>query len=348
MRAPFCFGDREIRPGARATVDIPLMGLSIHAPVTMSTHVVHGRRQGPVLFVCAALHGDEINGVEVIRRLLKLSALKTMRGTLLAVPIVNVFGFLNHSRYLPDRRDLNRSFPGSPKGSLAGRLAHLFLHQIVAKSDYGVDLHTGAIRRTNFPQIRADLDDPETAAIAHSFGVPLIINAGLRQGSLRAAAGEIGTRVLVYEAGEALRFDETSIRAGVKGVVRVMQHLGMISRRSGRPHEPLVIRNSRWERASMSGILRSIVEPGTAVRKDQLLGLIADPFGENETEIRASYEGILIGGATLPVVHEGDALYHIGQMEGAKASADALDAFEPNQAYDTGTTAEISGEPQIV
>lgn len=350
MQAPFLLGDQSIAPGTRATVDLPIMNLSTHTPVNMPAHVVHGRRDGPVLFVCAALHGDEINGVEIIRRVLQLSALKRMRGTLLAVPIVNVFGFLAQSRYLPDRRDLNRSFPGSEMGSMAGRLANVVLTEFVAKATHGIDLHTGAIHRTNFPQVRADLDDPQTAALAASFGVPVMINAGLREGSLRAAAGEFGIPILVYEAGEALRFDETSIRAGVNGIVRAMRHLGMIAERKATVIKvpPLTIRASRWERAPASGILRAAVELGMQVHRDDRLGAISDPFGENEVEIRSRFDGVVVGRATLPLVHEGDALFHIGLFEGTKVSADALDAFEPDDEYDSGATAEIADEPPIV
>lgn len=350
MRAAFSIGGRYIAPGSRSTIDLPIMNLSTHTPVNMPVHVVHGRREGPVLVVCAALHGDEINGVEIIRRLLQLSVLKRLRGTLIAIPIVNIFGFLAQSRYLPDRRDLNRSFPGSVAGSMAGRLAHFFLNEIVAKATHGIDLHTGAIHRTNFPQLRANLDDAETAELAAAFGVPVVINAGLREGSLRAAAGEHGIPILVYEAGEALRFDETSIRAGVNGIVRILRHLEMVpkSRAKSKAGTALTIRASRWERAPTSGVLRAIIEPGKAVRKDELLGIIADPFGENEIEIRSRFDGIVIGHATLPVVNEGDALFHIGLFEGTKASADALDAFEPDNDYDSGVTAEIATEPPVV
>jgi len=350
QRKPFELGGVKVAPGSRATIDLPVMDLSIHAPLSMPVHVVHGRRDGPVLFVCAALHGDEINGVEIIRRIMQLTALKRMSGTLVAVPIVNLFGFLAGSRYLPDRRDLNRSFPGSETGSLSGRLADMFLSEIVSKTNYGIDLHTGAIHRTNFPQVRADLDDAETAELGAAFGVPVVINAGLREGSLRASAGKLGVRVLVYEAGEALRFDETCIRAGVTGVVKVMRKLGMVPARHGRNRavEPLTIRNSRWERAATSGILRAAVELGETVRKGDRLGAISDPFGENEVAVIARFDGVVIGRATLPVVNEGDALFHIGLYEGTKASADALDAFEPDIAYDSGATAELAAEPPIV
>jgi len=350
MREPFLLADQEVSPGTRATIDLPIMDLSTHAPLSMPIQVIHGKKAGPTLFICAALHGNEINGVELIRRLMQLSELKRLSGTLLAVPIVNVFGFLSLGRYLPDRRDLNRSFPGSPKGSLAGRLANLFLEEIVAQSTHGIDLHTGAIHRTNFPQIRADLDDKETLRLARAFGVPILINAGLRGGSLREQAGRMGVRVLVYEAGEALRFDETCIRAGLNGVVRVMRELGMLppSKRIQKQNKPLVIRDSRWERAPISGLLRSITSLGATVRAGDQLGAISDPFGDNEVIVASRFDGVVVGRSTLPVVHEGDALFHVGLYEGTKVSADAMDAFEPDEDYDTGATAEISSEPPIV
>ena len=182
---PFCINGHNIRPGTRTTIDLPAGRLYTHAPMSIPVHVIRGKRDGPRLFVSAAIHGDEINGVEIIRRLLKLSALRQLRGTVLAVPIVNVHGFINHSRYLPDRRDLNRSFPGSEKGSLAARIAHLFMEEIVTKSTHGIDLHTGAIHRSNLPQIRANLENKETENLAHAFNVPVIISSNLRDGSLR-------------------------------------------------------------------------------------------------------------------------------------------------------------------
>jgi len=349
-RAPFEIGGQTIAAGERATVDLPVMNLSTHAPMTMPIHVIHGRRAGPVLFVSGAVHGDEINGVEIIHRLLQLSVINRLRGTLLAVPIVNVFGFVANSRYLPDRRDLNRSFPGSPQGSLAGRLAHLFLTEVVTRANYGIDLHTGATGRTNYPQIRADLEDQETLDLASAFGVPLIINAGVRDGSIRKAAGERDVRVLVYEAGEALRFDEACIRSGVNGVVRVMRHLEMLSskRREGKPIEPVIIRSSRWERAPSSGILRASTEMGVRVAAGELLGVGSDPFGETEHKIHSREDGVVVGRTTLPVVHEGDALFHIGRFDGTKVDADTLDAFQPGDDYEKGSTAELANEPLIV
>jgi hypothetical protein len=349
-KKPLVIGGVSVMPGERRTIDLPVTDLSTHTPITMPIHVVRGRRAGPTLFVCAALHGDEINGVEIIRRLLRLSALKRLQGSLIAVPIVNVLGFLSQSRYLPDRRDLNRSFPGSPQGSLAGRLARLFLDEIVAKSSHGIDLHTAAIHRDNFPQVRVNLDDPEGERLALAFGVPFVINTGFREGSLREAAAALSVPVIVYEAGEALRFDENSIRAGVKGVVRVMRQLEMLapSSRKTRRVKPLVIRSSKWVRAPHSGLLRSATALGSAVSDGQLLGVISDPFGENEVEVRASASGVVIGRSNIPLVHEGDALFHIARHEGTQIVARSLDDFEPEAAYERGLTSELAGEAPIV
>ena len=224
-RAAFEIGGHLVAAGTRKTVNLPVSVLSDHTPVSMSAQVIHGRAAGPVVFVSAGIHGDEIIGVEIVRRLLRASNFKSLKGTLVFVPIVNTFGFINHSRYLPDRRDLNRMFPGSAKGSLASRLAHLFVNEIVARSDLGIDLHSAAIHRTNFPQIRISPDNPRMAELAGVFGAPVILQSPLRDGPLRGTARELGKDVLLYEAGEGLRFDETSVRAGVSGVLRVLHHL---------------------------------------------------------------------------------------------------------------------------
>jgi len=348
---PIVIGGVEVRPGERRTIALPVTDLSTHTPITMPIHVVHGRRPGPSLFVCAALHGDEINGVEIIRRLLRLSALGRLRGTLITVPIVNVLGFVFQSRYLPDRRDLNRCFPGSSRGSLAGRLARIFLDEVVAHSTHGIDLHTAAIHRDNFPQIRANLDDPECERLAQAFGVPVVVNTGFREGSLREAAAALSVPVMVYEAGEALRFDEGCIRAGVKGVVRVMRTLEMLPAHRGRSMRQLrtlVIRSSKWVRASQSGLLRSAASLGMAVKEGQVLGAISDPFGENEVEVLAPIGGVIIGRSNLPLVHEGDALFHVARHEGTQVIARSLEEFEPEAAYETGITSELTDEARII
>ncbi|QFU09522.1 Succinylglutamate desuccinylase / Aspartoacylase family protein [Rhodobacteraceae bacterium THAF1] len=315
-RAPFQIGDHAVEPGTRRTVDLPVSVLSDHTPVTMSVHVVHGKRPGPTLFISAAVHGDEIIGVEIARRVLGASQLDTLKGTLLVVPIVNTFGFLNHSRYMPDRRDLNRCFPGSAAGSLAGRLAHLFMTEIVARSDIGIDLHSAAIHRTNLPQIRVSASSPDTLQLAQSFGAPLVIRAKLREGSLRAAARDTGVDILLYEAGEALRFDEMSARIGASGCLRVMQALGMIAKKGlgRRADRPVTVKESSWVRAPAGGLLRLFRESGETVDEGQTLATVSDPFGTTDTDLTAPFAGVIIGRATMPIVNEGDAVYHLASV----------------------------------
>lgn len=341
----------EIAPGERVQLDLPVADLSTRVPITMPVHVINGRRAGPRLFVSAAIHGDEINGVEIIRRVMKLPALKNLRGALVAVPIVNVPGFLNLSRYLPDRRDLNRAFPGSARGSLAARIAKLFLDEVVSGSTHGIDLHTGSLHRVNYPQVRGNLDDPEVERMARAFGVPLMLNAGYREGSLRAAGHDRGVAVIVYEAGEALRFDEAAIRAGVKGVSRVMRALRMLParRRARLSSEPPILRSSRWVRAPCSGVLRTNQPAGVRVGSGQVLAVISDPLGEAETDVVAPTDGVIVGRTNLPLVHEGDALFNIALTEGTQIVARALDAFDPLEEYESGATADLaSSELPIV
>ncbi|CAM4079914.1 succinylglutamate desuccinylase/aspartoacylase family protein [Palleronia rufa] len=315
-RAPFQIGGHEIAAGTRRTVDLPVSVLSDHTPVNMSVHVVHGRRDGPTLFVSAAVHGDEIIGVEIARRLMHAPQTDAIRGTLLVVPIVNAFGFLNHSRYMPDRRDLNRCFPGSERGSLAARLAHIFMTEIVARSDFGIDLHSAAIHRSNLPQIRVSASARRTLDLATAFGAPLVIRARLRDGSLRAAAREKGVDILLFEAGEALRFDEMSARIGASGCLRVMRALDMIpaKRLPRRASSPVVVTASSWLRAPAGGLLRLFRDVGEHVEAGQILAIVADPFGTTETEIAAPATGVIMGRATMPVVNEGDAVYHIADV----------------------------------
>jgi hypothetical protein len=326
--APFTLGKVTVEPGARANVSLPVAQLYTSTSLHMQVQVVNGRRAGPIMFVSAAVHGDELNGVEIIRRLLKMKTLNALRGTLLAVPVVNIHGFLDQSRYLPDRRDLNRSFPGSAGGSIAARLAHTFVEHVVLKANYGIDLHTGAIDRANLPQVRANLDDEATRDIAMAFGAPVLINAGMRQGSLRACAAENGIPMLVYEAGEALRFDEISIRAGLRGIMRVMRRVGMLpGKRRARESRPVIARSTSWMRAPTSGIVTGMVGLGRSVRKGEVIGKVSDPLGELETDILARFDGIVIGRSKLPLAHEGDALLHVAAFSNVGQAEDAVEEF---------------------
>jgi len=337
MREPIEIGGVIVKPGDRATIDVPLSELYTHTSLTIPVQVIHGRSDGPRLFVCAAIHGDEINGVEIIRRVLRLKYMSQINGTLIAVPVVNVYGFINQSRYLPDRRDLNRSFPGSEMGSMAARLSHVFLKEIASKSTHGIDLHTAAIHRDNLPQVRAYLDDEETKRMAHAFPVPVILNTDLVEGSMRQALEQIDISVIVYEAGEALRFNEDAIRTGVKGIVSAMRELDMLPKlKSYKPDiEPLVAETSTWVRAPQGGILRAITQLGATVEEKQVLGVIADPFGEKEEKVIASTSGIIIGRTNIPLVNEGEALFHIARFNEADTGAGIKKAFKQEMEPDT-------------
>lgn len=314
--------------GTRATIDLPVADLYTGTSLSMPVHVVNGRGKGPVMMVCAAIHGDELNGIEIIKRLLRRKALKSMKGTLIAVPIVNIHGFLDLSRYLPDRRDLNRSFPGSPRGSIAARTAHTFVTEILSKADIGIDLHTGAVNRSNLPQIRAALDNSETRDLAKAFGTAVIVDSSIRDGSLRDCAQDRGLPMLVYEAGEALRFDEFSIKAGVNGIIKVMRYIGMLPpSRSVRYFEPVIADYNSWVRAPSSGIITRKVELGARVKEGQRLAVVADPLGESEDFVFAPFAGIVIGRSNLPVAHEGDALFNIAAFKSVSHAEDKVEAF---------------------
>lgn len=336
MNSPFQVGDEFVAPGQRRSFDLPVAELPTQAPLCMPVEVVRGRTEGPVLFVSAAIHGDEIAGVEILRRLLRHGRLKKLRGTLLAVPVVNVFGFVGRSRYFPDRRDLNRCFPGSEKGSLASRVARLFMEEVVERATHGIDLHTGSLHRSNLPQIRISPGDAESSRLADVFGAPVVMESAVRDGSLREAVESKGLPMLVYEAGEALRFDEWAIRTGLKGILRVMESLEMLPRRKraaeappGKPRPaPLRCHYSRWMRAPRSGILRPRRGLGRRVRVGELLATLGDPLGRNEVAVRSACEGVVIGCTNLPLVNEGDALFHVAEVEGPTRSLEKLDDFQ--------------------
>jgi uncharacterized protein len=321
-------GGIRIARGERRGLSLPAGVLHTHVPVEMPVWVINGHRPGPRLFISAAIHGDELNGIEIIRRI-RARPLTGLRGTLLLVPVVNVFGLLHHARYLPDRRDLNRSFPGSERGSLAARLAHLFMSEIVDRCTHGIDLHTGALHRSNLPQIRAQLDDPATRELALAFGAPVVLDSRLRDGSLREAAAEKGIPTLIYEAGEALRFDELSIRMGVAGIIEVMRQLGMLRRRErrARPAQPVIADSSHWVRAPEGGILRSAIRLGQRVSAGQLIGQVSDPFGADEAPVLAVHPGIVIGRTSLPLVNEGDALFHVARVDKPGEASAAVEAI---------------------
>ncbi len=321
-------GDTTVEAGERASVSLPIADLYTGTSLSMPVEVINGMQSGPVLFVCAAIHGDELNGVEIIRRLLRRKSLKSLRGTLLAVPVVNIHGFLDQSRYLPDRRDLNRSFPGSPRGSIAARTANTFVEHVVAKADCGIDLHTAAVNRSNLPQIRANLADSRTAELAKVFGAPVVIDSTIRDGSLRACGAVHDVPVLVYEAGEALRFHEVSIRAGLRGVINVMRHLGLLpSVKKSNAITPVIADSTSWVRAPDSGIVSRKVKLGARVVEGERMALVSNPLGKGEAKVIAPFDGIVIGRSTVPLAHEGDALFHIAAFKSVSRAENNVEEF---------------------
>lgn len=282
--------------------------------MSLPVSVIRGRYPGPCIWLSAAIHGDELNGVEIIRRVIHTIKPSFLHGTVLAVPVVNIFGLIEQSRYLPDRRDLNRSFPGSARGSLASRLAAIFMREIVSHCTYGIDLHTAAIHRDNFPQIRANLEDATTYHFAKAFGAPIVIHAGTRDGSLREAAAKRNIPTLLYEGGEALRFSEEVIRVGVEGVRRILAYLDMYTLDA--PTQvviPVESYDTRWVRASRGGLWHRDVRLGQRIGQKEALGFVTDTFGDKPTVVRSPMEGRIIGHNQNPLVHQGDALVHVAK-----------------------------------
>lgn len=308
-------GGIQVFRGERKRISLASAALYDYTKLSIPVEVIRGKLKGPVLFISAAIHGDEINGVEIIRRLSRSKFLSRIKGTLILIPVVNIFGFNYKSRYLPDRRDLNRSFPGDPKGSLASRMAHTFMKEIVSKCTHGIDLHTGAIHRTNLPQIRAYLDNTDTKTLAKEFGASVIVNSKLRDGSLREAARKKKIVMLLYEGGQALRFEEKAIKTGLHGCVAVMKKIDMIknvkTKQQKRHKNIFTAESSYWIRAPRSGTFAANKKIGETVKTGDIIATISDPFGREKQTVLADENGILIGSTLLPLVNQGDAMFHI-------------------------------------
>jgi predicted deacylase len=305
----------HIYPGERLRFEIPLPSLVTTTEVGMPVEVIRGQHPGPVLLITAAIHGDEVNGVEAIHRLLKSKKLKNIQGTVIAVPIVNIYGFHSNSRYLPDRRDLNRCFPGKPDGTLGARIAHVILEELVKYATHVIDLHTGAIHRSNIPQIRAFVNKQEIRDLAKSFGAHVIINSNLKDGSFREAVRSRGIPMLLFEGGQALRFEEHVIKVTLRGIFEVMKFIGMIKSKKSKPSECLEAKKSFWVRASESGILKIKKTLGSIVKRGELLALVTDTFGKVVEEITAPFDGVIIGGTHLPIIFAGEASFTLGLFE---------------------------------
>lgn len=336
--SPFEIGGESVAQGTAVDIGLPITTMATGYSSQLAVRVLHGAKPGPTIFVSAAIHGDEIIGTAIIQRVANLLSPENLAGTVLLVPVTNIFGFLNHTRYLPDRRDLNRSFPGSANGSLAGQMANVFFSEVVSRCSLGIDIHSAAVHRYNLPQIRIAAGNKHLVEMAMAFGAPVIIESPLRDGSLRSLAQDNGVEMLLMETGEALRFDRLSIETGFAGVQRVLAHLGMIEADDGLTEVSVPARSNKtqWVRSPRGGVTHRVRKSGDAVRKGDLLAAVVGLFGEEPEEIISPIDGIVIGHATLPVVHQGDAIFHIASVAhpervGARIEslADAIYASEP-------------------
>lgn len=305
----------DIAPGEEKKIDVNIAKLPSHSAIDISITVARATEPGPTLLLMGGLHGDEINGSEIVRRLIEKDLHVPTIGTTICIPIINVYGFIHFSRYVPDGKDVNRSFPGNRNGSLASRMAYYLTRDILPIIDYGVDFHTGGADRTNYPQIRCMMKDEKNIELADAFHAPFTLDSKFRPKSLRQIANKYGKHILVYEGGESARFDEYAIKEGISGTMRLMKHLGMREHAERAPYENLIIKNSSWVRAKKSGTFLTVVKSGDVIKKNQILGSINDPFGGFKTKITSSVNGYVIGLNHNPIVHQGDALMHLGVIK---------------------------------
>ena len=305
-------GEHLLRPGEFKEIIINIARLPSRTQIDTPIYVYRGLEDGPVLALTAGMHGDEINGMEIVRRILDAGHNRVKRGTVLCMPVINIYGFLNYSREVPDGKDVNRSFPGSKNGSLASRVAYHITHDILPYIDFGIDFHTGGSMRTNYPQIRCVMSEARNAEFANAFHAPFTIDSPFRPHSVRQTAAKHGKNILVYEGGESLRFDQQAIEEGVNGTLRLMKHLHMIDWAPEPKEENKIIWNSSWARARYAGLFQSVINCGELVHKNQIVGTITDPFGEFKEQVKAPSTGYVVGLNNHPVVNAGDALLHNG------------------------------------
>jgi predicted deacylase len=304
----------EIRPGENRKVRIRVGYLPSGTEINIYAHVYRSPADGPVMLLLAGVHGDEINGVETIRRLIEEDFFsKLTHGSVIAVPLLNVFGFINFSREVPDGKDVNRSFPGNNRGSLAARVARKLTRLILPLVDFGIDLHTGGDARHNHPQVRFTKSDGKAMELAQVFQAPFIVPKARIPKSLRKVAGDMGKPVIVFEGGESRRLDGYAIEVATRGIKNVLQHLGMVNMEEKEYNrESVSIQRTAWIRASEAGLFIWTRSSGGPVHKGEKLGVIKDVQGERSVDVVSRFNGYIIGHNNAPVVHSGDALFHIG------------------------------------
>ncbi|WP_422858302.1 succinylglutamate desuccinylase/aspartoacylase family protein [Flagellimonas sp. S174] len=306
--------NKAIAPGENSLVQIKIARLPTGTLIDIPVHVFNSKKPGPTVLVQAGLHGDEINGVETLRRMLEQNMFHVKRGAAIVVPILNVFGFIHFSRDVPDGKDVNRSFPGSKTGSLASRIAHSYTSEILPHVDFAIDLHTGGAQRNNYPQVRFTETDEISRSLAEMFNAPFCFASRLIQGTFRKATFKMGIPTIVFEGGESMRFDEDAISAGMEGIYRILVGHKMLPKEGKLKKKPSVeLKKRRWIRASRSGMFVPSIFNGSYVDKGQELGVITDTFAKKNRKISAPFEGYIFCVNHQAVVNQGDALFHIGQ-----------------------------------
>ena len=328
-------------PAAWASLDLPPGGEAEHtivvserysgASIRTPMHLIRGKADGPTVCVTAAVHGDEINGTGTIRHLIRERPFELERGTLVLVPVVNMPGFERHTRYLPDRRDLNRCFPGRADGSLASRLAHSFFSQVIRHCDWGIDLHTASVRRTNFPNVRADMGRAGLAELARAFGAELICSGRGPRGSLRRSATRAGCPTLILEAGEVWKVERSVVEFAVAGITNCLKHLGMVAGEPEKPAYQVEIDVTKWVRADDGGFLEFHVGPGDTVSAGDVVATSTSLTGAQQSTLVAAENGIVLGMTTMPSVAPGDPVYHLaypkkGTVRRVEKAVDAMEA----------------------
>lgn len=304
----------DILPGKSAQLNLNVAKLHTHTQVQIPVFVSRAKKDGPVLLLMAGLHGDEINGVEIVRRVVRKGWNKPSAGTIICLPVFNIFGFLNRSRALPDGRDLNRSFPGSKNGSLASQFAYQFMKEIAPHVDYVIDFHTGASQRNNAPQIRCVFKDQESLQLARVFAPPFIVHSGFIPKSIRESVIKSGKKMLLFEGGMANSIQEEVVQEGVDGVKRILEHLNMrhFKELPDAPRKPILLKEDKWLRAPISGMFQSTVKNGQKVNAGEVIGLVTDPFGKSEKKVKATESSYVFCINESPVVNKGDAIFHLG------------------------------------
>lgn len=308
----FIINSQTISAGENKQIVLNSYELHTKTKIEIPVFVFRSKVKGPTILLCAGMHGEETNGIEIIRKIITRNEIKNLKcGNIIAIPVINSVSFLFGSRDLPDGRDLNRCFPGTKNGSLGSRIAYDMMKQIIPLIDFGVDFHTGGAKISNSPQIRCVFEFPENVKLAEKFSAPLIIDSSYREGTFRKEAAKKQKPILVYEGGESMRFDYTAINEGVNGCLRLMKSYKMID--ISVPNNPSVkIQKDTWIRASVSGLFHMNAMNGAYVSKDDLLGVICNPFGEIEHNILSTFDGYIVGVNSQPVVNQGDALIHLG------------------------------------